>query len=155
MSRFQSWSSHLVTIVVGLSGILYLVMKYFMTTEDPFAIVNHPLQPTMLSIHVFAAPVLVFLFGLMFESHIQRKLRAGRRANRKSGIIAAFTFGTMTLSGYMLQITASETLMRTALIVHLLSSGVFVLSYVVHQVVNFCLWRARVRQQSEQLAYES
>jgi hypothetical protein len=129
-------------------------MKYFMTTDDPFAIVNHPLQPVMIDIHVFAAPVLVFLFGLMFESHIQRKLRTGRHANRKSGIMAAVTFGAMTFSGYTLQITAIETVLRAALVVHLLSSGAFLLSYAVHQVINFRLWRARVRKQSEQLAYE-
>jgi hypothetical protein len=154
MSRLQSWSSHLFTIVVGISGILYLVMKYMMTTDDPFAIVNHPLQSVMLDIHVFAAPVLVFLFGLMFESHIHRKLRTPTRANRKSGIIAAVTFGAMTFSGYTLQITAVETVMRAALIVHLLSSGAFLLSYIIHQFINFRLWRARVRQQSEQLVYE-
>jgi len=155
MSRWQSWSSHIATLAVGISGVVYLIMKYFMTTDDPFAVVNHPLQPVMFDIHLFAAPLLVFVFGLMFESHIQRKLRAGNPLNRKSGLIAAVTFGIMTLSGYVFQITAIEMVQRAALVLHLISSGLFLISYLVHQVINFRLWRARVRQQSEQFVYEA
>lgn len=155
MNRWQSWSSHIVTVIVGSSGVIYLWMKYFMAMDDPFAIVNHPLQPLMLDLHVFAAPVLVFFFGLMFEPHIQRKLRNANSLNRGSGLIAAVTFGIMTVSGYMLQVTALPALNRTALFLHLLSSGVFLSSYLVHQIVNFRLWRARSKQESENLAVET
>jgi hypothetical protein len=155
MNRWQSWSSHVTTLLVGLSGLFYLWMKYFMVTDDPFAVVNHPFQPLMLDLHLLAAPLLVFCFGLMFESHIQRKLRAGSSTNRKSGLIAAITFGIMTLSGYALQVMAIEPFSRVALVLHLSSSGVFLLSYIIHQAVNFRLWRARSRQAAEKLAYEA
>jgi hypothetical protein len=155
MNRWQSLSSHVTTLLVGLSGLFYLWMKYFMVTDDPFAVVNHPLQPVVLDLHLLAAPLLVFCFGLMFESHIQRKLRAGTPANRKSGVTAAITFGIMTLSGYALQVTAIEAFSRAALVLHLFSSGVFLLSYLIHQAVNFRLWRSRSRQTSEKLAYEA
>ena len=155
MSRWQAWSSHILTVLLAGTGITYFVMKYLAATDDPFAVVNHPLQPVMLDLHLLAAPALVFLFGLMFESHIQKKLRSGGRVNRRSGIAAAVTFGTMTLSGYALQVSAIETLNRAALVMHLASSGVFVLSYVVHQVVNFRLWRARLRSERRNLALEN
>jgi hypothetical protein len=155
MNRWQSWSLQITTVLVGLSGVLYLCMKYFMTTDDPFALVNHPMQGVMLDLHLFTAPLLIFCFGLMFEAHVQRKLRTGTPVNRKSGVVAAVTFGVMTLSGYALQVTASEAVGRAALVLHLLSSGVFLLSYLIHQAVNFRLWRARVRQASEKLAYEA
>ena len=154
MSRWQSWLSHIATVAVGISGIVYLVMKYFMKNDDPFALVNHPLQPLMLDLHLLAGPALVFLCGLMFESHIQRRLLSGSLPNRKSGIIAAVTFAVMTVSGYALQVTAIESLSRTAMVLHLVSSGVFLLSYVVHQIVNFLLWR-RVRQNSAQFVFDA
>ena len=72
MSRWQAWSSHIVTMIVGASGLIYLWIKYFMRTDDPFSVVNHPLQPFLLDAHVLSAPLLVFLFGLMFESHIRK-----------------------------------------------------------------------------------
>jgi uncharacterized membrane protein len=155
MTRWQSWSSHITTLLVSLSGVAYLWMKYFLETDDPFAIVNHPLQPSMLDVHLFTAPLLIFCFGLMFESHIRRKLKAGSRVNRKSGLIAAITFAVMTLSGYLLQITAVAAVSRAALVLHLLSSGIFLSAYVVHQVINFRLWRARVRQEPAKFVYEA
>ena len=155
MSRWQAWSSHVLTVLLAGSGTVFFVMKYMVTTDDPFAVVNHPLQPVMLDLHLLAAPVLIFLFGLMFESHIQKKLQSAGRVNRRTGIIAAITFGTMSLSGYALQVSAIETLNRVALILHLVSSGVFVLSYAVHQLVNFRLWRARLRAGSRNLVLEN
>ena len=155
MSRWQAWSSHVVTVLLAGSGIVFFVMKYLVTTDDPFAVVNHPLQPLMLDLHLLAAPALIFLFGLMFESHIQKKLQSAGRVNRRSGVVAAITFGMMSLTGYALQVSAIETLSRVALILHLVSSGVFVLSYIAHQVVNFRLWRARLRAGSRSLALEN
>ena len=155
MSRWQAWSSHVLTVLLAGSGIVFFVMKYMVTTDDPFAVVNHPLQPLMLDLHLLAAPVLIFLFGLMFESHIQKKLQSAGRVNRRTGIIAAITFGTMSISGYALQVSAIETLSRVALILHLVSSGVFGLSYAMHQLVNFRLWRARLRAGSRNLVLEN
>jgi hypothetical protein len=50
---------------------------------------------------------------------------------------------------------AIEPFSRVALVLHLSSSGVFLLSYIIHQAVNFRLWRARSRQAAEKLAYEA
>lgn len=155
MSRWQAWSSHIITVLLGGSGIAYFVMKYLTTTDDPFAVVNHPLQPLMLDLHLIAAPPIIFLFGLMFESHIQKKLQSAGKTNRRSGIAAAVTFGAMTLSGYALQVFAAETLIMVAWVIHLASSSIFVLSYAIHQAVNFRLWRARLRSESRNLALES
>jgi hypothetical protein len=148
MNRWQAWSSHIVTVIVGTSGIIYLFIKYFMQTNDPFSVVNHPLQPFMLDAHVFTAPLLVFLFGLMFESHVQKKLKLGNSVNRRTGLAAGLTFGLMTLSGYALQVTSSEILSRAAVVLHLLCSGLFLFSYVMHQTMTFRLWRARVRREN-------
>src|SRR5688572_3581016 len=145
MRRWQAWLSHLTTILVGVSGIAYLWMKYFMSTEDPFSLVNHPLQPHALKLHLLIAPLLVFAFGLIFESHIANRLRLGTALNRRSGIISVFTFALMTGSGYLLQISSAASLSQTALVLHLASSGLFVLSYLMHQIVTVKLWRARTR----------
>jgi hypothetical protein len=142
MRRWQTWTHHLATLAVGGSGVSYWLMKNLMTSTDPFAVANHPLQPTMFSLHVFTAPLLVFLFGLMFESHIQRKLRAANTENRKSGIAAAVTFGVMTVSGYGLQVSTGELARQAALVLHLSSSAVFLLAYGAHQFVHYRMWRA-------------
>jgi hypothetical protein len=155
MSRWQAWFSHAVTIAVAASGIVYLWMKYFMRTDDPFSLVNHPLQPHALSLHLLAAPLLVFAFGLMFESHIANRLRLSTPLNRRSGLISVFTFALMTVSGYALQISSAATLSRTALLLHLASSGLFLVSYLMHQLVTFKLWRARTRLENQKAVAEA
>ncbi|MBI4472529.1 MAG: hypothetical protein HY646_07660, partial [Acidobacteria bacterium] len=89
---------------------------------------------------VLTAPVLVFLFGLIFESHIQRKLGSGTSTNRRSGLIAVSTFAVMTVSGYALQVSSSEQLSRAAFVLHIASSALFLVSYIAHQVVTVRLW---------------
>jgi len=143
MNRLHAWSSHVVTAIVSVSGLTFLWMKYALVNDDPFSVVNHPLQPLMLNLHVLTAPLLVFLFGLVFESHIQKKLKAGPPLNRRSGLIALVTFAVMTLSGYALQVSSAPGIARAALLLHISSSMIFVVSYLMHQVVTFRLWRAR------------
>lgn len=141
MNRFETWMSHASTILVGLSGIVYLWMKYFMQTDDPFALVNHPLQPAMLSLHVLVAPVVTFVVGMVVNAHVRKKLASPSKSNRISGLAALFTFPAMVISGYLLQVSTNELLTKATLGVHLVSSGVFLLTYVIHQVVTLRIAR--------------
>lgn len=141
MSRWEKWLSHLSTVVVSVSGIVYLWMKYFMTTDDPFALVNHPLQPSMMSVHVLAAPVLTFMLGLIVNSHARKKLASPARSNRVSGLVALSSFPVMVLSGYLLQISTNELLTKVSLGLHLVTSGAFALTYAVHLLISLRLMR--------------
>jgi hypothetical protein len=126
-----------------------------MTTDDPFSLVNHPLQPHALNLHLLTAPLLVFAFGLIFESHIAARLRSGTSLNRRSGLVSVFTFALMTGSGYVLQISSAASVSRAALVLHLGSSGIFLVSYLAHQVVTFKLWRTRTRLANQKAVAEA
>jgi hypothetical protein len=143
MKTWVRWMLHVFTVVVGASGVAYFWMKDLLTTNDPFAVVNHPLQPIMLTVHVLAAPALILAFGAAFESHISSKLRARHlRTNRRSGWIALLTFVIMTMSGYALQVTTNASVERGLLVTHLSSGGLFLASYAVHLAIS--LKRLRV-----------
>ena len=141
MKPWEIWLSHVSTFLVTVSGVLYLWMKYLMETDDPFSLVNHPWQPAMLSLHVMVAPVLVFVVGLMVQSHIQKKLRSGASSNRGSGLASMVTLPVMIVSGYMLQVVTAPWVASLTLALHLLSSSVFVVTYLTHQVVSYQLSR--------------
>ena len=141
MKPWEIWLSHISTFLVTVSGVAYLWMKYFMETNDPFAIINHPWQPAMLSLHVLVAPALVFVVGLMVQSHIQRKLWSGTNSNRSSGLASMVTLPVMIASGYMLQVVTAPLLASITLGLHLVSSSIFVITYVTHQVVSYRLAR--------------
>jgi len=140
MTRWETRLFHLSTVIVSVSGLVYLWMKYFMVNDDPFSVVSHPWQPAMLSLHVIAAPFLVFVIGLVVQSHIRRKLASGGRSNRGSGVASMLTLPVMIASGYLLQVVADPLVVRICLVLHIGSSVVFMVTYAVHQIVT---WRLR------------
>ena len=140
---------HVATAAVVLSGLAYFWMKYLMQTDDPFALVNHPWQTTMLSWHVLASPLLVLAFGIVFNAHVMKKLKVKGMANRKSGYLSLATFAAMLLSGYLLQVASSEALLQALVIVHVGAGAVFAVSYLVHLAIS---WRLSRRARRATLA---
>src|SRR5262249_51257482 len=59
------------------TGATFAARKYWMKGADPFAVVNHPWQPHVLSAHVLLGPLAVFAFGWTFASHILPALSKG------------------------------------------------------------------------------
>ncbi len=131
--RLMIWTS---TAVMGLSGVIYAVMKYFMSTDDPYAVVNHPLQPLVLKIHIVAAPVFVFAVGAVFTRHIWKQWRNGVDQGRRSGVWSMLTIFPMIVSGYLIQTVTVESVLFWLVAVHLVTSAVFLAGYAIHQVVT-------------------
>ncbi|MBI4456780.1 MAG: hypothetical protein HY644_12890 [Acidobacteria bacterium] len=148
MSRWEAWLFHILTAVVSLTGAVYFWMKNLMETDDPFSLVNHPLQPFMLSIHILSAPLLVFAVGIIFNSHIASKLRKANGGNRRSGMASLFSFLPMVISGYLLQVSSDATVHRLALVLHLATGAIFVTTYLAHQVISFRLSRRYLPESS-------
>lgn len=119
-------------VIVAATGFIYLYMKYAMTTDDPFAVINHPWQPTMLSLHVVAAPFFVAFFGMLFRSHSFGKLRSRSPANRRTGWTSLLSFSAMALSGYLIQVVSTPALIRFFIWTHVVTGTVFVVGYCVH-----------------------
>ena len=141
MKAWERWTFGLLAAVVSMTGFAYFWMKYFLTSDDPFAVVNHPWQPAMLAAHVLAAPGLLLMFGIILNSHILRKLRATGVPNRKSGLASLITFFAMTVSGYLLQVVTSATLLQILVVLHTASGIVFAAAYVAHLVISVRLAR--------------
>jgi hypothetical protein len=136
VSRLSVILVHLSIAAVTITGVVFAWMKYFMTTDDPFAVANHPMQPWMLAAHVVVAPAAVFALGWLWSAHILPKLGSGTKARKKSGVVGALLMAPMIVSGVLLQASTSE-LLRTAMeIAHWISSGFFVVAYVIHQVLR-------------------
>jgi len=148
MKRWERWSFGLLSLIVAASGFAYFWMKYLLDDGDPFALVNHPWQSTMLHVHVLASPPLILLFGILLNSHIMKKLRVPVEANRRSGLASLITFGAMVVSGYLLQVATNEPLLRTLVAVHVASGIVFSAAYAAHLAISVRLARswARIRE---------
>jgi hypothetical protein len=141
VKRWERWTFGLAALIVALSGGTHFWMKYLMATDDPFAVVNHPWQPVMLSAHVLASPGLLLMFGIILNSHILRKLGAREIPNRKSGLISFGCFFVMTASGYLLQVSTADAVLRALVVLHVVSGVLFSAVYVAHLVISARLAR--------------
>ena len=119
IARFERWLIWLSTAGTLVTGVAYWWMKDLMTPTEPWAVINHPLQPWMLKAHILIAPVLVFAVGLITTRHIWRHYRQGVKKGRRSGLIAALAFAVLVVSGYALQVFSAELLLRVMAWTHL------------------------------------
>lgn len=139
MKTWEKYSFGILSAVLAVTGIAYFWMKFMMTTDDPLAVVNHPLQPLMLQLHVLFSPAFLVVFGIIFNSHIARKI--GKKIpNRRSGLLSLVTLVVMTLSGYLLQVVTAEVWQQVCLAAHVASGVVFSLAYVVHLAIAARMW---------------
>ena len=145
MKRWERWTFNSLTAVVAVTGFLYFWMKYFVESSDPFAVINHPWQTAMLNLHVIASPFFVLIFGIIFNSHVMKKLKATGLPNRRSGYTSLTMFAVMVFSGYLLQVAATEQWLQALVAVHVASSTVFSVVYAAHLIISAKL--ARVRPQ--------
>jgi hypothetical protein len=141
VKTWERWTFSVLCAVIAATGFAFLVMKYLMVNDDPFAVVNHPWQPAMLHLHVLASPPLILMFGILLNGHILRQLRVRKVANRGSGIASLVTFALMVASGYLLQVVSAEMALTALVVVHVASGTVFVLTYAAHLVISVRLSR--------------
>jgi len=143
MKRWERWTFNTLALAVAATGFVYLWMKYALQTDDPFAVVNHPWQTAMLDLHLVASPALILMFGIIFNSHVMKKLRATRLPNRRSGYVSLGTFAAMVASGYLLQVSANEAWLKGLVILHVAAGTIFSVAYGAHLVISAKLGRTQ------------
>ena len=126
---------NLSTVIVGLSGIVYGIMKYLMTPVDPYAVVNHPMQPWVLDIHVLAAPLMVFAVGLIAQDHIVTQLKKRQKTGRLSGLLALWCLFPMVATGYLIQVVTNETARPIFVGIHLSTGGLYLILFAAHLII--------------------
>jgi hypothetical protein len=119
MSRFERWAVWSTSLATFLTGVVYLVMKYLLVSDDPFAVVNHPWQPATLKAHILVAPLLTFSIGLVALRHVWRHVQTGMREGRRSGLITLVALGPMIGTGYLIQAVTHESLLRAMALSHI------------------------------------
>lgn len=137
MTKWERWGFNAFHFVVAMTGVVYFYMKYLMATEVPFAVINHPWESTMLSLHVIVAPFLIAFFGMLFRSHSLRKILSPNPENRRTGWTSLISFSAMAVSGYFIQVAATPALISAAIWTHIVTSMFFLVGYTVHLVIGY------------------
>lgn len=135
MSPFKRWLIWGSSIATGLTGLVYWWMKDHMEPMDPWAAINHPLQPWVLKAHILAAPVLVFAVGLVAGEHVWRHWSEGVRAGRRSGLTAIWVFAPMVATGYLIQTATRSGWLEVLAWVHLGTGTLYLVGLAAHHRV--------------------
>jgi len=131
----KPWASllnHLACAVVGLTGLAYGAMKYFMAGSDPDSRVGHPWQQPMLKIHVLTAPLMIFALGLVFSGHALARFRAGEDTGRASGAGLLALAAPLVLTGPLIQVLTGDAARRWTGWIHAGLGVVYILAYAAH-----------------------
>ena len=133
MSRFERWAVWSTSVATFVTGVVYLVMKYLLVSDDPFAVVNHPWQPAVLKAHILVAPLLTFSIGLVALRHVWRHLRSRLPEGRHSGIVTLAMVAPMIATGYLIQAVTQETLLRAMALSHIGFGLLYGVGLLAHQ----------------------
>jgi predicted metal-binding membrane protein len=132
VTRGEAWLQHVSNLLVGGTGLVYAWMRYALEPDDPYAVVNHPLEREVQHLHLLVAPLLVFAVALVWQRHVWARVRSDFPARRATGLALAASFAPMVASGYLLQTADGETWRTAWLVVHLSTSGLWLLAMGVH-----------------------
>lgn len=134
MNRWEAATLYVANLLVGGTGIVYAVMRYLLEPADEWAVVNHPWQPHVQHLHILVAPLLVFACGIIWRGHVASKLRNGNGNGngRRSGPGLLLALAPMVVSGYLIQTTVAESWRQVWTVLHLFSSGVWIVVFVGH-----------------------
>lgn len=141
MTTFDRWLLIVANLLVGGTGVVYGVFRYFVKPDDPFA-VTHPGQPLAHVAHLLAAPLLVFAIGHVFYHHALLSWKAQVREGRRSGLLMLALALPMVFSGYLLQAATDEGWRQVWIVVHVASALAWLAGYGTH-VFNHARRRAR------------
>lgn len=133
MTRFERWSVWGTSLLTFVSGLGFLWTKYFVETQDPWAAVNHPLEPWFLKVHVLAAPALIFAVGLIALRHIWRHLRTRTPRGWKSGVVLLGVLAPMVLTGYLIQVVTHAGALQALALAHIVAGIVYASVLGAHQ----------------------
>ena len=132
MKRWAVVLNHLACLFVGLSGLAYGAMKYFLAGADPDSRVGDPWQQPMLKVHVLTAPFLIFALGLVFSVHALQRLKGGEDPGRASGVGLLALAAPLVLTGPLIQVLTGDAARQWTGWIHAALGVVYVLAYVGH-----------------------
>ena len=134
MTPWEVRLQHLVNLLVVGTGLGYAYFKYFAHGTNAYSTIGNVNEPIFHDAHVLVVPALVFVCGLIWNSHVLRNLKTARNVKRGSGLGLIIILLPMVATGYLVQTAVDESWRRAWVWIHLVTSGVWTMSYIVHLV---------------------
>jgi hypothetical protein len=94
------------TAALAVSGIIWLVLHYFLAVPGEYGPQIHPLEPWMLRLHGAAAMAGLIIYGSLLPVHVRRAWSIRRNIVLGIGLVAVMLL--LTVTGYLLYYSGDE-----------------------------------------------
>jgi len=151
VNAFEKWSLWITSALTGLTGVAYFWTKYLVEAQDPFAVVNHPLQPFFLKAHILVSPLLLVALGMILVRHVWKHYRLGVVWARKSGLTTFGVLVPMVVTGYLIQAVTGQGWLQAVVVAHLVTGFGYLAFLGLHQIaVSYLRPTADCRRSDEE-----
>jgi hypothetical protein len=106
LGRWHQGAVYGATAALAVSGMIWLVLHYFLAAPGEYGPQIHPLEPWMLRLHGAAAMAGLVIYGSLLPVHIRRAWSIHRNIALGIGLVA-FTL-LLTVTGYLLYYAGDE-----------------------------------------------
>ena len=135
LSRRQKFAVYGVLGTLWGSGVLWLIVHYFLFRHGPFGAEPNPSESWWLALHGACGFASLWLGGWLWSVHVAPWWRSGLR--RRSGMLLIGLAGWLIVSGYLLYYAGNDTLRRWIVPAHWIVGLLLALPLLVHA------WRSR------------
>jgi hypothetical protein len=114
-----------------LSGVAWLVLRYFLRPAGELGELPHPLEPWTMRVHGLVAFAALWLLGQLWIVHIVPSWRAHRR---NSGILLSALMSVLLITGWLLYYATGDRVREIASLVHWTIGLALVVPLLLHSL---------------------
>ena len=120
----------MISVIVIISGFLWLYFDFFIRVETEFSLQVHPLQNTFLILHGSSSMIFLIALGSVLPIHVFKAWK--KKNNRLSGGIFLLLFTILILTGIGLYYSGVEENRQLLSILHWVIGILFPIFFVIH-----------------------
>jgi len=120
----------MISVIVIISGFLWLYFDFFIRVETEFSLQVHPLQNTFLILHGSSSMIFLIALGSVLPIHVLKAWK--KKNNRLSGGIFLLLFTILILTGIGLYYSGVEENRQLLSILHWVIGILFPIFFVIH-----------------------
>ena len=130
LSKIHEYIIYLISVIVTISGFVWLYFDFFVRVETEYSLQVHPMQNIFLIMHGTSSLFLLILLGSVLPIHVLKAWKI--KNNRLSGGFFLLLFTILILTGIGLFYSAVEDNRRILSVLHWVIGILFPIFFVIH-----------------------
>jgi hypothetical protein len=130
LSKIHEYIIYLISVIVIISGFLWLYFDFFVRIETEFSLQVHPIQNIFLILHGSSSIIFLIILGSVLPMHVYKAWKS--KNNRLSGGFFLLLFTILILTGIGLFYSGVEYNRRLLSVLHWVIGILFPIFFVIH-----------------------